>query len=125
MVRTQLSLPRGWVQLPGQGTKNNKKRSKERTATEGRGDKIIKELILKHRIKSLRVPGGPVVKTPSWNAGDMGLIPGWRTKIPYTMELSPCTSNRVQVLQEDPACHNKAWTQSNKLNKKIHYLKSK
>ena len=66
-----------------------------------------------------------MVKNPSWNVGDVGLIPGWRTKIPYTMELNPCTSNRVQVLQKDPTCHNKARTQSNKLNKKIHYLKSK
>lgn len=55
-----------------------------------------------------------MVKNPSWNAGDVALISGWRTKIPYTMGLGPCTSNRVQVLQEDPACHNKAWTQSNK-----------
>ena len=78
MVRTQLSLPRGWVQLPGQGTKNKKKKQqqRERTTTEGRGDKIIKELVLKHRIKSLHVPSGPVVKNPPWNAGDVGLIPG-------------------------------------------------
>ena len=72
-------MPRGWVQLPGQGTKNRKKKKKkqrERAATEGKGDKIIKELVLKHRIKSLRVPGGPMVKNPSWNAGDVALISG-------------------------------------------------
>ena len=26
-------------------------------------------------------PGGPVVKTPPLNAGDMGLTPGWRVRI--------------------------------------------
>ena len=35
-------------------------------------------------------PGDPVVKNSSCNAGDMSLIPGWGTKIPYAMEhLSP------------------------------------
>ena len=29
--------------------------------------------------------GGPVVKDPPSNEGDMGLTPGCRTKIPYTM----------------------------------------
>ena len=28
-------------------------------------------------------PGGPVAKTPHFNAGSMGLIPGWGTKIPH------------------------------------------
>ena len=38
------------------------------------------------------VPGGLVVKNLSCNAGDMGLIPGCRTKIPHAAEqLSPCT----------------------------------
>ena len=36
------------------------------------------------------LPGGPVVKNPSCNAGDAGLIPGWGTKILYASEpLSP------------------------------------
>ena len=29
------------------------------------------------------VPGGPVVKSPSCNAGDTGLILGWGAKIPH------------------------------------------
>ena len=29
--------------------------------------------------------GGPVVKNPPSNAGDVGLIPGWGTKIPCAM----------------------------------------
>ena len=28
-------------------------------------------------------PGGPVVKNPPANAGDMGLIPGLKSNIPY------------------------------------------
>ena len=28
-------------------------------------------------------PGGPVVKISSSNAGDVGSIPGWGTKIPH------------------------------------------
>ena len=31
-------------------------------------------------------PGGPVVKNPPCNASDVGLIPGWGTKIPHTGE---------------------------------------
>jgi len=29
--------------------------------------------------------GGPVVKNLPWKAGDLGLIPGWGTKIPHAM----------------------------------------
>ena len=39
-----------------------------------------------HSMKNLifgEFPGGPVVKTPCSNAGGMGSIPGWGTKIPY------------------------------------------
>ena len=36
-------------------------------------------------------PGGPVVKNPPVNAGDLGLIPGRETKILYALgQLSPC-----------------------------------
>ena len=36
-------------------------------------------------------PDGPVVKNPPSNAGDVGLIPGRGTKIPYVAgQLSPC-----------------------------------
>ena len=38
-------------------------------------------------------PGGPVVKNPPSNAGDVGLIPGQGTKIPHaTGQLSPRTT---------------------------------
>ena len=41
--------------------------------------------------RSLRdFPGGPVVKNPPSNAGDMGSAPGQGTKIPHaTGQLSP------------------------------------
>ena len=31
-------------------------------------------------------PGGPVVKNPPCNAGDLGSVPGWGTKIPHAAE---------------------------------------
>ena len=38
-------------------------------------------------------PGGPVVKNPPYNAGDVGSIPGQGTKIPHAMgQLSPRTT---------------------------------
>ena len=41
-------------------------------------------------------PGGPVAKNPPCNAGDLGLIPDWITKIPQaTGQLSPSTTTRV------------------------------
>ena len=35
------------------------------------------------KINSRDFPGGPVVKNPPSNAGDVGLIPGQGTKIPH------------------------------------------
>ena len=43
-------------------------------------------------------PGGPVVKNPPSNAGDMGLIPGQGTKIPRALgQLSPRTTTRESL----------------------------
>ena len=43
-------------------------------------------------------PGGPLLRNPPCNAGDMGLIPGGETKIPLaTQQLSPCTTTRESV----------------------------
>ena len=46
-------------------------------------------------------PGGPVVRNPPSNSGDVGLIPSWGTKIPHTSrQLSPCaTTKEVHALQ--------------------------
>ena len=44
--------------------------------------------------------GGLVVKNPPSNAGDMGSIPGWRTKIPHAeRQLSLCVSVKTQHRQ--------------------------
>ena len=38
-------------------------------------------------------PGGPVVKNPPYNAGDVASIPGRRTRIPHVVgQLSPCAT---------------------------------
>ena len=31
-------------------------------------------------------PGGPMIKNPPCNAGDVGSIPGWGTKMPHAAE---------------------------------------
>ena len=42
--------------------------------------------------------GGPVVKNPPSNAGDVGSIPGRRTNIPRAVgQLSPCTTTTEPV----------------------------
>ena len=49
---------------------------------------MILETNIKYKV--LRdFPSDPVVKTPLCNAGDTGLIPGWRAKIPYASEQQP------------------------------------
>ena len=50
-------------------------------------------------------PGGPVVKNPPSNAGDVSSIPGRGIKIPHaTGQLSPCMATREKTAQskEDP-----------------------
>ena len=78
-------------------------------------------------------PDGPVVKNPPYNTGDLGLIPGQGTKIPYaTGQLSPVPLNespracklqsprtttrerKPTLLNEDPLCLNEDLTQPNK-----------
>ena len=55
----------------------------------------------KNKIQCGDFPGGPVVKNPPSNAGDVGSIPGWGTKIPRAAgQLSLCATTR-----EKPACH--------------------
>ena len=56
-------------------------------------------------------PGGPVVKNPPSNAGDVGSIPGWGTKIPHAAgQLSPCAATpepaRSAATSEKPVRHN-------------------
>ena len=62
--------------------------------------------------KGWDLPGGPVVKNPPSNAGDVGSIPGRGTKIPHAVgQLSPCAAttepahSRASAPQlEKPAC---------------------
>ena len=53
------------------------------------------------KIDFLDFPGGPVVKTPSSSVGDVGLIPGQRSKISHAVkQLS--LQQRSQVPQLGP-----------------------
>ena len=50
-------------------------------------------------------PGGPVVKNPPYNAGDVGSIPGQGTKIPCAAgQLSPCDITTELVCLNQRAC---------------------
>ena len=58
-------------------------------------------------------PGGPVVKNPPSNEGDLSSIPGQETKIPHAMEQpSPSAATR------EPKCCNEDPAQPKFLNKK-------
>ena len=47
------------------------------------------------------IPGGPGVKTPPCNTGDLGLISGWETKIPQAAE-----QLTLQATTTESGCHN-------------------
>ena len=50
-------------------------------------------------------PGGPVVKNPPSNVGDMGSIPGQGAKIPHAMgQLSPHATTREPVCCNERSC---------------------
>ena len=59
--------------------------------------RILQKKTLFIKVSSIRdFPGGPVVKNPPCNAGHVGLIPGWGTKIPHaTEQVSLCLATRV------------------------------
>ena len=43
-------------------------------------------------------PGGPVLKNSPCNAGELGLVPGWGTKISHAVEQpSPCDATTEPV----------------------------
>ena len=55
----------------------------------------------KEREKDREIPSGPVVKSLPFNAGDMGSIPGQRSKIPHALgQISLCTPTK------EPTSHN-------------------
>ena len=50
-------------------------------------------------------PGGPVVKNPPCNAGDLGAIPGGGTKILYATDLlSPRAATREPICRNERPC---------------------
>ena len=52
-------------------------------------------------IKRRDFPGGPVVKNLPFHTGDVGSIPGWRTKIPHATEkLSLHATTKTQCSQK-------------------------
>ena len=56
---------------------------------------------IKFQNKKLDFSGGPVVKDPPSNAGDMGSISGRTTKIPHaTGQLSPRAATKTQGNQK-------------------------
>ena len=62
-------------------------------------------------------PAGPVIKNPPSSAGDMGLIPGQRTKIPCSVgQLSPGTTTGEAMAQlgKKSTCCNKEPQHCNK-----------
>ena len=70
-------------------------------------------------LKSLRrdLPGGPVVKNLSVNAGDMGSVPGLGTKIPHARRQPSLCSTQEKPTHHDqqslytaeqPLCHNRS-----------------
>ena len=60
-----------------------------------------KKKIAKKNVAEEDFPGGPVVKNLSSNAGDVGLIPGWGTKIPHALgQLILCMAMKTQGSQK-------------------------
>ena len=56
----------------------------------------------------LGFPGGPVVKNPPANVGDMGSIPDLGTKIPYVAEqLSSCATT-TEPKHPEPVCNKRS-----------------
>ena len=59
---------------------------------------------------------GPVVKNPSCNTGDVGLIPGWGTKIPHaTEQLNLCIITREPVCPQEKIPHAATQTQCSQI----------
>ena len=62
---------------------------------------FVKPILNFKRTYSWDFPGGPMVKSPSCNAGDLVSTPGQESKLQCaTQQLSPCAVTR------EPVCHN-------------------
>ena len=70
------------------------------------GDGVLEcQVVSESELRQGDFPGGPVVKYLPSNAGDMGLIPGWGTKILHAVgQLNLCATTREAVpYNGDPA----------------------
>ena len=68
-------------------------------------NKELSEREIKKMIPFRDFPGGPVVKNPPSNAGDVGSIPGRGTKIPHAVgQLSPRTKSTELARLNERAC---------------------
>ena len=57
------------------------------------------------KLKAGDFPGGPVVKNPPANTGDMGSIPGQGTRVPHAVEqLSPSATTRESLCCNERSC---------------------
>ena len=50
-------------------------------------------------------PGGPGVKNLPWNAGDLGSIPGWGTRIPHAEEHLSLRAATAEPAHHDEPVH--------------------
>ena len=49
----------------------------------------------------MSLPGGAVVGTLPFNAGDVGLIPDWGASIPHASQLKQQTRNRNNIVTNE------------------------
>ena len=63
--------------------------------------------------------GGPVLKNLPCNAGDLGSIPGWETKIPHAMEQEALKSQleSPRATRKDKIPHDTTKIQCSQINK--------
>ena len=54
-------------------------------------------------------PGGPGVKNLPWNAGDLGSIPGWGTRIPHAEEHLSLRAATAEPAHHDEPVHEPWW----------------
>ena len=64
-----------------------------------RNERAVDTEALKIKNRRRDFPDRPVVKNPPCNAGDVGSIPGWGTKLPHAVE-----QLNLHVTTTEPAC---------------------
>ena len=69
-------------------------------------------------------PGGPVVKNPLCNAGDMGSTPGQGTKIPHALEQLSPHATTTEPVHHNQGVHGPWWKPPHD-TMKIHVLQQR